>query len=241
VPGVLFARPEIDHPDGRVADRLYKYLSAECAAELFGHGRIRVGTLHEYRNTAGHRQEVADRREGSRRIVVDVSSSSHAHAAGAEVARAVREHGLDEHEDTDVEIVARRGSEIVVEAHSPNLWLFSASRRCDRELMRCLEYDACVEITRPDEFFRAIGSALPAGTRFLGYRDVIYEDPRSPRPREAGVHPAFFKRIEYAYQAEVRALWEPGEESATIEPVVVTCSEAARCCEMTLSRERVSG
>jgi hypothetical protein len=139
-----------------------------------------------------------------------------------------------------VSIVARSGDEVVVEASSPNLFLFSASRRCDRELMRTMRYDACVRIRDPERFFDALTRALSGVRRFLGYRDVIYEHPHDPRLREAGVHPAFFKRADFAHQAEVRALWEP--DTNEIEPVLVVCEEAASLCETSLvGAERCDG
>jgi hypothetical protein len=218
-----------------VAD-LYKYLSERCLTDLLEHSRLRVGTLYEYRDTREHRREVADHREGRRRIVVDVAGNGD--DAHEEVQRTIEHHGLDEHDETQVSVVGRSGDEVIVEATSPNLYLFSASRRCDRDLMRTMRYDACVRIRDPDRFFAALTRALGSVREFLGYRDVVYEDPRRPRAREAGLHPAFFKRADFSHQAEVRALWEP--DTSDIEPVLVVCEEAARLCEISLVDERCS-
>ena len=213
-------------------DVLYKYMSATAAEELLSHGRIRVGTLYEYRDTVEHSREVADRLEGRRQIVVDVAGAD----AVEQVDRAVRDHGLAR--ETDVRVVENDRRHVVVEAHSRNLFLFSASHRCDHELMSSLEHDTCVAIHRPDAFFRALTASLPGIQRFLGFRDVIYEDPHRPERTDAGLHPAFFKGIEYSHQAEVRALWEP--LACDIEPVVVECRDVAGFCELRLSVSRMS-
>jgi hypothetical protein len=212
-------------------DALYKYLSAEGVEELLGGGRVRIGTLHDYRNTCNHREEVADRKEGSRRIVVDVSPPDADPARDVE--RAVHDHGLDAHARADLRVEAHADA-VVVEERSPNLYLFSASLRCDRELMYALDYEACVRIAEPDNFFAMLTRSMTGMRRFLGYRAVVYEDPRHPRPRDAGIHPAFFKSADFSHQAEVRALWEP--EAPGIEPVVVECRGAAELCELCLSR-----
>ncbi|HXC52872.1 MAG TPA: hypothetical protein VN634_18445 [Candidatus Limnocylindrales bacterium] len=211
-------------------DALYKYMSTASLDELLDGGRIRIGTLDEYRDTCSHSDEVADRKEGSRRIVVDVSPGANPRA---EAERVVRDHRLDENDNSDVRVENHRDS-VVVEARSPNLYLFSASLRCDRDLMSTLGYDACVKIASPEKFFRSLTGAMSGVRSFLGFREVIYEDPHCPKARAAGVHPAFFKRADYSHQAEVRALWEP--DAPRIEPVIVSCPEAAGLCELCLSR-----
>jgi hypothetical protein len=212
-------------------DTLYKYVSAAGLDDLIHHGCIRVGTLFEYRDESHHSEEVGDRREGSRRIVVDVAGrNADPHE---EADRTVRELGLDEHENAEVRVEPNEDC-VVIEARSPNLYLFSASLRCDKDLMHSLGYEACVRISSPEEFFRQLTGAMPCVKNFLGFREVVYEDPHCPKPRAAGLHPAFFKRADYAHQAEVRALWEPAARE--IEPVVVECAGAARLCELCLSR-----
>jgi hypothetical protein len=208
-------------------DVLYKYLDADGLADLVDNGRIRIGTLRTYRNS-GAGPGVNDDKEGRRIIVLDSHEDARAEASRARMDQRPRVHG-------DVFVEPHRSGEVVVEERSPDLYMFSASLCCDRALMDRLQHDACVRINDPSRFFAELSVRMKDAARFLGFREVIYEDARNPKRGLSTIPPAFFKAIEYAYQAEVRAVWEPWSES--IEPVVVTCPEAARLCELCLSRE----
>lgn len=211
-------------------DVLFKYLSSASVEEVVRHARIRIGTLHEYRD-GDHPRQVADSKEGRHTIVVDRN------AAGGPSTQAVRAQFQpptgDQERSGKPRVVCQDERRIVLEERSPDLYLYSASLRCDLELMRQLQYDSCVRISDPERFFAALTRELGETARFLGFRRVIYEDPQRPQPHEAGVAPAFYKRAEFAHQAEVRALWKP--RASQIQPIVVTSREAAALCTPWLS------
>jgi hypothetical protein len=215
-----------------VVETLFKYVKADYLREILDHGRIRIGTLYEYRNTAEHQCEIADGKEGRRSIVVEAQgeAESHEQAESDGVALAA---AISNRHDVDVRVLGAGNGKIVVEAHSPDLYLFSASLKCDRGLMLKLGYDACLRIDDSPQFFAALSQQMCDRGRFLGYREVIYEDPACPK-RAAGIHPAFFKRADFAHQAEVRALWESYE--AGLEPLVITCRDAAGLCTLCMEK-----
>jgi len=209
-------------------DTIYKYLSSDHAIALTRHGCIRIGTLHNYRDTEEHGQEIGDKDEG---ITIEYSHD--------------KEPKTGDKLNRFESIAFKLGSGMIVSNiylerphRSPNLYLYCASLTYDPSILHRLnlhcpgdEYDACVRITNVGEFVAKINAVFSAKARFVGAYLCTYT-PRKFHYTDKAHHPALIKDCRYSYQQEVRLIWEPNNKDDSIEPVCLSIKNLTAYCSL---------
>lgn len=211
---------------------LYRYTQRTYANDFFERGRIRLNTLLTYTESELFNAAVGDDREG--RVTFQRSWYNP---------------------------IANEDDVLKVEVSVQNQWVLCASGvRDDARMLEEFEANSCYSIDSI-EFFeilnREIGARSASGVvDKIVYLDSDYIDldaVRPGQPRFAG----FYKQSRYAYQSEVRAVWEtPGapvlydfsatseeevgsvlaahvaQERRRMSPLMLEVSEAARHCTL---------
>lgn len=183
----------------------YKYLPLEYANGLVDKGKIKLGTLFEYKNEDLYGPDIGDKGEGtltewSRIDKENVTQSDLNRIEGKvfKVANGVKGVKLN--------------CLVAVSQKSSNLYVFSSSKVFNVELMRKLsadyhkKYDACVKITNPKKFIKVVSSAIKEIGKFETYEPCCYMH-RTKHHSKMAPHPVFIKEPRYQYQEEVRAVW----------------------------------
>jgi hypothetical protein len=216
---------------------MYRYGQRAHCNELLEIGRVRVGTLHDFRRSE-HKRGVADPTEGKKEVAHVFPSASF---TGNDLSRApktkdesaMRAYGLfrvapgASVQFTDVEF--RMAHE------SPDCFVVCGSNECSTRTMAQFEgADACLRIIDVQTFVSVIAQELNKITRveFAGIAEVKYQARLEEwNGRDWGDHPAWIKESEFALQHEVRAIWRPLAGHA-ISPAFVVDRRLTDCCLM---------
>lgn len=213
---------------------LYKFLKQQHALTFMQTGEIRIGTLHEYRKCEEYGPEIGDQGEGSKRTVcvdsVDSATQVLAHPFLSNFIRV----------SPGAEVIIHDAL-FITQEESKDLYIYSMTESLIPATAQEFGYDSCLVIKQPMSFFSCIDAALRLVTSVEnGFRveKCIYVPRTQFHILEHGIapaaghqaHPAFIKDIRYAYQREVRAIWEPTE--AIIRPIILRCPQATKHCEL---------
>lgn len=201
--------------------RLYKYMRKEHARLLLDKGRLRIGTLYEYRNAELHGSAIGDREEGVKNLHLDGTGQHWDAGSIPEFAQTFFKLGPEANLTLD-------GVRLVVPQQSCDYFLFCTSSILDAATMHKMGYDACVVIEHPDRFFAAISHSFRHRGNFEGAYECHYGSRSIPHNQDNGVHPALIKEPAYAYQKEVRALWRPIKTS--LAPQIIDCRKLIAWC-----------
>ncbi len=215
----------------RLGSTFYKYMSRRFAQGLIQQGSVRIGTLHEYRNDERYGPAIGDPDEGMKAIW----STDNMYA---DIPESIPDF------TKDVVSLTGKGSsmtncEVVLKLHSPNVFVFSISSKLSKSILdRFPGYDTVVKISNTKQFVRALTNALGASSLIEPkalLADCIYMPRSTYYKSDTGAHPALIKDLSFAYQAEVRVLWQPRTEE--ICPQVLDIPGLQRFCRILSDRE----
>ena len=207
---------------------VYKYLPEQHAKSLIREGKIRIGTLYDFRKTEEYGGEIGDENEG---INIEYSDDQ-------EIKRGDELNPLE-----SSAIHAGPGmlvfNNYIEKKHvSENLYLYCVSLIYDIDVLNGLNrdfpdghYDACVKIENPKDFMEDISQALKSKANFIGCVPCSYRQ-RSFHYSEETQHPATLKDPKYSYQKEIRFMWASNNNDVEIEPVHLTIKSISRNCKL---------
>ena len=202
-------------------DVLYKYTRSQYAEGMVRRGEFLIGTLHGFRKIEEHGLAIGDADEGKKEVV-DVADG---HWRDVTTRPNLATKFISAPPQADITF---QNVQFQMNYDVPDVYVFCVSAvRADRA-MHAFQADACVTIIRPEQFFRALDAALKLRKLVSGcmVRPCKYAERRRDVRVDGDMHPAFIKTPDYAYQEEVRAIWEPRQRP--IEPVLVYSLRAAR-------------
>lgn len=188
---------------------IYKYGERVWSDLLMSDGSVRIGTLHDYRESE-HKRGISDPTEGKKSIhhAVEYYNSSYPvginHAAVENISP-FRSNGFDD--------CIISGINFVREFSADDCFIHCASYVLSTEVMAQFDRaDSCVEIIRPSAFYKRLTEIINRNTsvHFYGLRRVIYANRNEAfNGRDFGVRPDLIKDPEFSPQYEVRAIWIP--------------------------------
>ncbi|MDD3937386.1 hypothetical protein [Rhodoferax sp.] len=214
---------------------MYKYTEKQFASQFFNMGRLRIGTLHNFRRTE-HKRGIVDVDEGKKSVSHHIDVLHIADSQAPENDGNIDFRSLDAFQAVSL----NNGSNILFKnvrltkkIESQDFFVYSTSASRSRKTMREFEgADTCIEIFDPDNFYKLLTKPLNSITpvRFLGVKAVTYKN-RSEEWNgvDSGTHPSLIKSTDYIPQFEVRAIWSPLVES-TIEPVITAHCRLGEFC-----------
>lgn len=199
-----------------MAKIVYKYLEAEHLQPMLQTGRLRVGTLHEYRDTETHDSEIGDPDEGRKTQYENPLFMSY--------------DTPETISDFAAEFIGRTGparslfydNTFELDHDLPDFFLYCVSKEASRDAMLRMGKDVCVKVEDAEAFFFELDAELRRRLLVAGdpaVAECIYR----PRRREYNPadhdHPAVLKEPRHSYQAEVRGIWNPA--SRPIAPQII--------------------
>lgn len=200
---------------------VYKYLPKRFADALIFQGKLRVGTLHGYRNIEQHKSGIGDITGGEKNqsLVVDGQVQWNKHNIPEFAGRFVK---FD-----DTSTATFENIKFVQPLLSENLFVYCVSQCWDPALLTEFESDACVEIHDLPRFTRALSHVIRYRATYLAARACEYSG-REHKYDENETEPALLKPESYASQREVRALWRPLRLPAM--PFFAQCQRLRNTC-----------
>lgn len=207
--------------------RLYKYMPQKYLDNFFKRGSLKVGTLYEYRKVEQYGEAIGDGAEGilvtkfshQAGISVDLGSNS------PEALYLRKTFGFVGPPGAIIEFSPAGGINHRVE--SENAYIFCTTSEYNADVMR--EFGgACIEIVRPDEFFKAISHTIRHKGTFQHCGPIEYKERETRWDKPHSTHACMVKDSRYAYQKEVRTIWAPAKDAIT--PLFVNVPAAVRFC-----------
>lgn len=211
---------------------LYKYLKKEHLDSFLTNGSIKIGSLYEYREVEKYGSVIGDNSEGTYQTELSKAGTYEIDLGRASPeSNFFRQHILrNDQQDSSIKIVMEDGAKIIASTHSPNLYIYCVTSKYDPDVMREFGCDSCLEINRPDIFFKAISKKIRHKAEFESVVNIIYGSKNTHYMQPHNVHPAIKKGLEYKYQNEVRAIWTPKKEINS--PLYIEAPKAIRACNI---------
>lgn len=214
---------------------MVKYSKKHHINALLKRGNIRIGTLHEYRNSE-YEEGIHDNSEGLKRV----------HIRGRELdlsdknpnARNIKENFLGGCIQGNVRFILNGECEeadlpsiFVREVDTPNCLVFCASAKRNELVPKIFKYDAGVKIINPEKFIETLSKHL----KILHGAELIYFDKIKYYTKDElwngsdfGENPMFYKDESFAYQDEIRAIWKM--PTSKVDPVILEIPELTKYC-----------
>lgn len=211
---------------------LYKYVKREHLDVFFTNGSMKIGSLYEYRNVEQYGNVIGDDGEGfyhtelskSGRHEIDLSQNT-------PEANFFRQHVLrPDQQNINVKIIMGDGAKLISRTDSPDYYIYCVTSEFNHNVMKEFGCDSCIEIQRPDVFFRAISKRIRHKAEFETVTNIVYGNKNTHYTAPHGVHPAIKKSTEYRNQKEVRAIWKPKKEIKA--PLFIDVPKAIRACRV---------
>jgi hypothetical protein len=189
-------------------------------------GRIRIGTLYDYRRVELG-SAIGDALEGT-------SETHHKIKEPIDVTRPenqswVLNKAIRVKEGLTGVVFA--GFSVIAPQQSRDCYLYCLSYRYSRAIMQAFGADRCIRVDDPEGFFRAVDTAVVATGLTNGHAEAAACDysGRNRTHKMERVHPAILKNPIYAYQAEIRMIWNPSTDKP-LKPIFVDVPELKRFC-----------
>ena len=209
-----------------IPSKLYKYMKSEHTDAFFKRGKLRIGTLYDYRKDEKSNVARMDKGEGTIILYSDEDIDSEHPENISPIARDC----VSVHKGQYTRFIGFRFQKTV---EIPNYHILCTSEEYNLKIMSAFDCDCCVQINRPTDFFQTINGCLRQ--KVLVHKEYhvercIYQDRARHWLHQSGPHPALIKDPEYEYQREVRVIWTPA--SYVVEPVFITCKAARKFCSI---------
>ena len=161
---------------------MYRYSPKKYNDSLFLMGNIRIGTLHDFRNTE-HNSGIADPKEGTKTVshhidhlhIKDSSDTSKNNKKDIDSLSAFNAINLGE----NCKNITIRNVSVSKRFDEPDVYILCVSKYLSKKTMRQFEgSDSCVKITNENLFYTLITETLNSITPviFHGVHEVFYQD-----------------------------------------------------------------
>jgi hypothetical protein len=216
---------------------VFKYAPRQYNRLLTVMGCVRVGTLYDFRRSE-HRKGIADPQEGKKRVHHGIESLNIVDSNDPKLKDNKDFRALEAFKIFDVrdsKNIRIEGITVARQFDVPDCFIYCLSKASSTRLYREFEgSNSQVEIIDPIAFFRTLTLSLNSlvAVTFRGIHDVRYTSREETwNGSDWGHHPALIKELNFAPQAEVRAIWTP-QFTSEIQPMVVGHSELPGHCRM---------
>jgi hypothetical protein len=198
---------------------LYKFTEARFARSMLEHGRVRIGTLFDFRKVEEHRSTIGDAGEAEPNSLATFDSVTlePGKASPPYLARAfaVRPDATG----------PTTTNGLIVEHHmrDEDYYVYCVTAEYSVSLLEEAGYDSCVRIEDPRGFFQAMTDAIEERVSQWSVQPCTYGTRTGPYNPAHERHPVWVKDPSFSAQCEIRAVWTP--RSHPIEPFTVDIPE----------------
>lgn len=222
--------PTILHDDMEVILPLYKFVERQFIESFFSTGSLKLGTLHDFKDTIEHGESRGDRLEGEHTLIrsIDGTLALSNNRNEPVISEVFQVEGDGEAYISNLSVIVPRAS--------PDGFVFCTSKLFTEELFWKWHtengVDACYEITDPRQFFSAITKKISNSAFFFRNANITYtKNPIPFNSPDAKIFPAFTKEANgYSWQEENRTLWGIKAPYVKLSPWIISVPDAIKCC-----------
>ncbi|MDI3365179.1 hypothetical protein [Pantoea sp. V108_6] len=216
---------------------LYKFTTKKNHDNFFRTGSLRLGTIHDFKDTLKFSVGIGDKNEGHHTVsrLID----------GREDFDNIRKQTLlsDIFDLPENHVVRFQNFEIKKRVVSENAYIFCTSAIFSEDIfLQWHEFskikgvedeiiDSCYQILYPERFAKAISKKIEEQAYIVAANYVSYSP--DPIPYDSPlkeIPPAFTKELLFSWQKEYRMMWMPNDANSLIEALFINSPEAAALC-----------
>lgn len=209
---------------------MIKYSNKIHIRKLLKKGIIRIGTLHEYRNS-DYCEGIHDNTEGRKEVTITIPNRVFDLSLSDPTTQSIKNNFFDGKLQGEGKIsFTGDGPMFIKRIDHPNCFIFCTSSQRVDLVPKTFGYDAGVKIINPEKFIGIISKVLSAkyGAKLVYFGKVNY----MPKTEEwnfldFGDNPALYKDESFSYQSEIRALWTL-PSNKPIAPVILEIPELTK-------------
>lgn len=214
---------------------IYKYLKAEHLNAFFLTGKIRIGTLFDYRREEDLGSVIGDKEEGLSKVIFENKSDTPFEVNFDEDSPEARhfEHYLRIKGMPGSKAIINPGVRFDTTIHSPNCYIYCTSSKFDPDVMA--EYGgSCIEIFNAENLFYEISQVMKRKRKvlFRGFHPIVYCDRESDYKNPHETSAALMKNIERKRDHEIRAIWHPEDVEINETHVDIIVRNAVKWCRI---------
>lgn len=205
---------------------MYKYAEKRFTESLLNEGKIRIGTLHDFRRIELGRG-ISDPKEGVKTVHHKIENFHYKGADRQQESNSIDAQSLaafgvfNVSGNVDVEFTGCYQRKTI---SVPDCFILCTSESLSKSTMKEFEgTDSCLKISNKLNFYKYITQSLNAivPVTFEGEHTVVYKSREENwNGRDWGGNPALTKEPEFSKQYEYRAIWVPLNRQP-IEPVII--------------------
>lgn len=196
------------------------------AEQFYQSGKIRIGSLYDFRNIEKYGEETGDDGEGTKELY---TTQKHVHEGN--IPRFLQD-AIKVGPGSHFEWIIDGDHKVSRKFSDPNCYVYCVSMDFSEDRMRRMQHDACVVIEHESYFHHihnAIKPKLVSGSK--GVLCSVHYGPRYLHHSDDHDIPlAAIKPERFRYQQEARAIWLPCNEKEVEEYFYVSVPMAIRAC-----------
>lgn len=205
-------KPQIfDENNNWIAGRkrpFFKYLKAEYATSMLRYGRMRIGTLHDFRRVEHYDAARADIDEGVHKLDILVEQSVHHRGHEPTIQYYLDQFG--------VEISYSTNTRVTGSIHSENCYIYSFSDKLNWTMANDFDADACVIIWDIKKLIETMIASDDLDVELIELGPVRYVEDSHDVRKLGRIAPAFIKKRQFSSQDEWRLILPPKQRSEII-------------------------
>ncbi|HHA1409439.1 TPA: hypothetical protein ACOEL2_002079 [Enterobacter hormaechei subsp. xiangfangensis] len=209
--------------------RLYKYIKKEHLDSFFSQGRVKIGSLYEYRNVEQYGNVIGDHMEGAFETILDRSGPYDIDLSTDSIESLLFRQNLDI-DRRDIKITVEAGASIAFRQESPDFYIYCVTTDFNQNVMKEFDCDCCIEIINPELFFKALSEKIRHKAQWQLASKIAYRSKYTSYTQPHKFHQVITKSPEYAYQNELRGIWKPKGEIKS--PLIVDVPKAIGACRI---------
>lgn len=215
--------------------KLYKYMQKEHSESFFDTGKIRIGTLFDFRKTDVHNSVIGDENEGFQEKVMQTSGSFKFEEADTDQSSFLSNFFVRKPGSVGELTGVLEGNWSLVHRKSePDYYVYCTSTSFNpRVMIEDFKYNSCIEIVKADLFINELFKAMKKHAKTGVYGNVSYSRKQLDFRDELKFPSVMIKDSKYYYQQEHRIAWLPKINSTnSIEPIFIQVPDARKFCKL---------
>lgn len=223
-------KPKIfDENNNWIAGRkrpFFKYLKSQYADDMLYYGRMRIGTLYEFRQIEQYDAARADSNEGIHNVNIFIERPVHHRRHESSVQYYLDQFGI--------EISYSSNARVSGSIQSSDCYIYSFSDKLCWRLASDFSADACIVIWDIKQLVERMIASDDLDVKFIELGPIRYVENDHDVRKLGRVPPSFVKEARFALQDEWRLIMPP-KKNEEIKPKIVEIGSLESICSIIYS------
>jgi hypothetical protein len=213
----------------------FKYLKKVYAEDLVRYGRLRIGTIYEYRNYED--AERRDETEGTKLARLKIDNETFYGNKPDEWPQGLKAIFTAPDESSNASYTFKNAT-FINPFNYPDAFIYCVTTNFDRRVMIDFKCDSCVYIKNIQAFCDIISKKMvelklaapstPSNIQ-MHFKDCVY----SGKESDENIYDTYWlKESRYRHQSESRFVMAASQPNVTLAPIVIRCKNLTKYCEM---------